>query len=181
MGQRTPRRLNFACGTDIRDGWVNMDVARLDGVGVVHDFNAFPYPFKDGAFDEIYASHALEHVDDLLRVMEEFQRILAPGGVVKALVPYFSSPNSYRDPTHRIWFTSQTFSYCAPGHYYSKARFVVRRRRMFLFSNAGFMRSAWYSWPFDALFTAFLPLYERFFCYWLPCSEIHFLLQVEKS
>jgi SAM-dependent methyltransferase len=154
-----------------------MDVVALKGVDVVHDFNVFPYPFKDSAFDLILANHALEHVNDLLRVMEEFQRILAPGGVVQVMVPYFSSPNAYRDPTHKIWFTSQTFSYCAPHHYYSKASFVVLKKRVFFFSNANFMTSKWYSWPLDTLFTLTLPLYERFLCYLFPISEIHFLLQ----
>ena len=175
-------KLNFASGRDIKQGYVNMDIVK--GSDVVHDFNKFPYPFKDNTFDEIYANHALEHVDDLLKVMAEFARILKPGGQVKVLVPYFASPNAYRDPTHKIWFTSATFSYAAADHFYSRvgnAGYVVLKKKLIFFSNAGFMRSKWYSWPFDFLLNGILPIYERFFCYMLPASEIHFLLKLEKN
>lgn len=173
-------KLNFACGRDIKNDHVNMDVAPLKGVDVVHDFNRIPYPFPANSFTEIYANHAMEHVDDLVKVMEEFQRILKPGGKVFVMTPYFASPNSHRDPTHKIWFTSTTFSYFHPIHYYSKAKFLVLRRKIIFFSNAGFMRSRWYSWPLDLVLNALLPIYERFFCYWFPASEIHFLLEVKK-
>jgi ubiquinone/menaquinone biosynthesis C-methylase UbiE len=175
------KRLNFASGPDRRPGYVNMDIAKLAGVDIVHDFNKFPYPFKAGTFDEIYASHALEHVNNLMKVMEEFDRILKPNGVVKVLVPYFASPNSHRDPTHKIWFTSATFTYVEPGHYYSTASFKTTKKRLIFFSNAGFMKSRWYSWPFDLILNAILPVYERFFCYILPASEIHFLLEKGKK
>ena len=175
-----PRKLNFAGGSDIRQGWLNMDLVKLKGVDLVWDGNKTPYPFPSDQFDEILANHALEHMDDLLCVMEEFHRILRPGGKVKVLVPYFASPNSHRDPTHKIWFTSATFSYFSPNSYYSKARFRVVRKRIIMFSNAGFLKSKWYSWPFDAIINATLPVYERFFPYWLPASEVHFELEVMK-
>ena len=47
-------KLNLGCGRDIREGYVNLDKAGLDGVDVVHDLNVFPYPFEDNEFDEIH-------------------------------------------------------------------------------------------------------------------------------
>jgi ubiquinone/menaquinone biosynthesis C-methylase UbiE len=32
-------------------------------VDVVHDLNAYPYPFPDNEFDFIEMSHIIEHVD----------------------------------------------------------------------------------------------------------------------
>jgi predicted SAM-dependent methyltransferase len=58
-------KLNFGCGEEIMEGFVNMDILKLEGVDVAHDFNKFPYPFKDNEFDEIYTSHVLEHLEDL--------------------------------------------------------------------------------------------------------------------
>ena len=40
------KKLNFGCGRDIREGYVNADIARLDGVDKVFDFNKFPYPIS---------------------------------------------------------------------------------------------------------------------------------------
>lgn len=172
------KKLNFACGNDIKKDHVNMDIADLKGIDVTHDFNEIPYPFKKQQFEEIYANHALEHVDDLISVMNEFYRILKTGGRVKVMVPYFASPNADRDPTHTRRFTSETFSYFRKGHYYTPdCSFNVLKKRVILFSNRGFMKSKWYSLPFDIVLNAVLPLYERFFCYLLPASEVHYLLE----
>ena len=41
------KKLNLGCGTDIKKGYINLDVAKLDGVDVVHDINRLPLPFKE--------------------------------------------------------------------------------------------------------------------------------------
>lgn len=40
-----------------------------------------------GPFDVAYASHALEHVDDPLKALREFHRVLSDGGVLQIVVP----------------------------------------------------------------------------------------------
>ncbi len=108
------RKLNLGCGRDIRppsEGWTNLDVVRLPGVDVVHDIFRRPYPFPDGHFSYILASHVLEHIpqrigdaDGLLHVVDELHRILAPGGILHVKVPhpdigaaaYFANPTHYR-------------------------------------------------------------------------------------
>ena len=69
------KKLNVGCGDDIKEGYTNLDFVKLGGVDVVHDLNKFPWPFKDNTFDRVYASHVLEHVDDLIKIMKEIQRI----------------------------------------------------------------------------------------------------------
>jgi SAM-dependent methyltransferase len=108
---QTMKKLNLGCGTDIRPGWVNLDIAALNGVDVVHDVNKTPYPFPDDTFDEIVAQDILEHVSDLGAVMMELHRILKPGGHVKIQVPHFSSRNNYADPTHKNRFSAVTFEF----------------------------------------------------------------------
>ena len=46
------------------------------------DLDRFPYPFRDNSFDELRAIHVIEHVSDVIRAMEEFHRVVAPGGRV---------------------------------------------------------------------------------------------------
>jgi SAM-dependent methyltransferase len=106
------RKLNLGCGTDIREGWVNLDIAALPGVDVVHDINVLPLPFEDGVFDEILCNDILEHVD-LVPVLKECHRILAPGGLMKIEVPHFTSNNNHVDPTHRNRFSVKTFRFFA--------------------------------------------------------------------
>jgi len=64
------KKLNLGCGKDIRKGYINLDLKKLPGVDIVHNINK-KFPFKTNSFDEIYASHILEHVDDLIFTMEE--------------------------------------------------------------------------------------------------------------
>ena len=67
----TRRVLDIGCGPNKVPGATGMDRRTMPGVDVVHDLNSRPDPFDDNAFDEIHARHVLEHVDDMIGVMEE--------------------------------------------------------------------------------------------------------------
>ena len=56
-------KLNLGCGNDIRPDYVNLDVADLEGVDVVHDLDQLPLPFDDESFREILCLDVFEHVD----------------------------------------------------------------------------------------------------------------------
>ena len=124
------KKLNFGCGNEIIKGYVNMDILKLPGVNVVHNFNKFPYPFKDNEFDEIYTSHVLEHLDDLIKVMVELKRICKPGAKIKIRVPHFSCGVSYRDPTHKRLFSYFTFDYFTEKCFYDLPNFKIKNRRL---------------------------------------------------
>lgn len=47
-------------------------------------------PFGDNHFDVILCNHVLEHVEDDIRVMKEFHRVLKPGGWAILQVPFFN-------------------------------------------------------------------------------------------
>lgn len=102
------KRLNVGCGTDIKKGWINLDVAKLKGVDVVHDVEKIPWPFKKEEFDEIVCQDLLEHVE-LVPVLKETHRILKKGGRLKIRVPHFTSTHNFEDPTHKRMFASRTF------------------------------------------------------------------------
>ncbi len=110
-GYRRLIRLNLGCGRDVRHGWVNVDKVKLDGVDVVHDLDMFPYPFDDNSVDYILMKHTLEHLDDVVRVMEECHRILKPNGRLEIIVPYYKYKSAFTDPTHRHFFTEQSMDY----------------------------------------------------------------------
>lgn len=105
------RKLSVGCGWDARDGWVNLDIAALPGVDVVHDLDDVPLPFSDGSFDHIECIDILEHVKDLPAVMRELHRILAPGGRIHIEGPHFTSYTWPTDPTHRRAFAINTFEF----------------------------------------------------------------------
>jgi len=114
-------KLNLGCGTDIREGYVNLDSTKLPGVQVVHDIQKLPLPFKNEEFDEILCQDVLEHVD-YPRVLKDLHRILKPGGKLSIRVPHFTSRNNYVDPTHVKRFSVRTFDYFIPDSHINKEK-----------------------------------------------------------
>jgi predicted SAM-dependent methyltransferase len=85
-------KLNLGCGNDIRPGYVNLDIVDYGG-NMIHDINTFPYPFPDNYFDEIYASHVLEHLNSFHNTVTELYRISKPGGILEVYAPFFLIQN----------------------------------------------------------------------------------------
>ncbi|MCG3770992.1 MAG: Demethylrebeccamycin-D-glucose O-methyltransferase [Nitrosomonadaceae bacterium] len=75
-----PKVLDLGCGNKKRPGAIGVDFNDRTAADVIHNLNSFPYPFDDSSFDEIYLDNALEHLDDVIRVMEEVYRLCKPGG-----------------------------------------------------------------------------------------------------
>jgi len=71
------------------EGFINVDL--LDCADVVHDLSTFPYPFEDDSVDEIYSSHCLEHLTEVMGVLYELTRICKVGAKVEIRVPHFGS------------------------------------------------------------------------------------------
>ena len=84
--------LDLGCGKRKRPGAIGIDNNPATDADVIHSLNVYPYPFEDSSFDEIYVDNVLEHLDDVVRTMEELHRISRPGGLVKVIVPYFRAP-----------------------------------------------------------------------------------------
>jgi SAM-dependent methyltransferase len=151
-------RLNVGCGRVPRPGWVNLDVAPLEGVDVVHDLERVPWPFPDDSFTEIEIINVLEHLPDTMIAMAELHRIAAPGGRVVVRVPYWNSPAAAADPTHKKIFNERTFDFFDPRtlqgrerSYYSTARFEIVRMDFYVGLSLAlpFLKVTWQ--PFKGL------------------------------
>ncbi len=68
-------------------------------------------PFKDESFDSINAIHVLEHIPNIVKVMNEAWRVLKPDGQFNVRVPLFPTIGSISDPTHVRFFIVPTFDY----------------------------------------------------------------------
>lgn len=133
-------KLNLGCGRDILEGYINLDVIKLEGVNVVWDLNKFPYPFQDNYFDEITTKSVLEHLSDIQKTLEELWRISKPNAVINILVPHFASLGATIDPTHKLFFSYYSFDYyCKEGisklyheydYYSQKANFRMIERKI---------------------------------------------------
>ena len=84
------------------------------GVDVVADLRA-GLPLADRSVDRIYAVHVLEHVLDLVPLMNELHRVLADDGVLHVLSPHWQAIGAVADPTHVKYLDVQTFKwFCGP-------------------------------------------------------------------
>jgi predicted SAM-dependent methyltransferase len=130
------KSLVIGCGRRPKKGAVNLDMEALPDVDVVHNLEVIPYPFADGEFEYIEAEDVLEHVDNLIGIMQELHRILAPGGTLWIRGPHALYPlQAWRDPTHKRLFVPGTFDNWDPstrdgkmyGHYFGTGKFKVTR------------------------------------------------------
>ncbi len=170
------RRLHIGCGKDIKKGFVNLDSVKLPGVDVVHDLNKQPYPFKSNEFSEVHAFMVLEHLENWTKCMEELYRITKPGAITRIKVPFFPSMYAVIDPTHRNFYTYNTFDYFDPTHglnYYFKAKFKVRKK---------YIRFSWN--PVLNLLSIPINWVPVFYCRYLggilPSNELYFELETIK-
>ena len=127
------KKLTIGCGKDIKKDFVNLDIVKLPGVDVVHNLNKYPWPFKDNEFEYIYCDNVLEHLEDIIKPVEEIWRISKPKAKTRIIVPIFPSVWSFCDPTHKSVYTYFTFNYFRPEdslNYYSKARFRIAKRKI---------------------------------------------------
>ena len=111
--------LDLGCGIRKRPGAVGVDIVPNPNVDIIHDLNKFPYPFENNSFDDIYLDNSIEHLNDLIKVMEEIHRISMPGAKITIRVPYFGCHFAI-DPTHKQYFCYHSFFYFDPTHEYHK-------------------------------------------------------------
>jgi Uncharacterized protein conserved in bacteria len=82
------KKLNLGCGSDILEGYVNVDIRKAKGVDVVVDITK-KLPFKDKSFEEVLAQDVLEHLilADQENLLLEINRILIDSGTLKIRTP----------------------------------------------------------------------------------------------
>ena len=107
-------KLDLGCGPAKRGpDYVGVDALDGPAVDVVGDVVAVLRELGDESVTDVYSSHLFEHVDDLETLVSELERVLVVGGTLTVVVPHFSNPYYYSDPTHRRPFGLYTFSYFA--------------------------------------------------------------------
>jgi predicted SAM-dependent methyltransferase len=178
--------LDLGCGNRKKSGAIGIDLNPDSDADIIHDLNKFPYPFEDSMFDEIYLDNVIEHLDSVLKVMEELNRISKPGGIIIIKVPYFRSRYASIDPTHKHYFTVESFTYFDPDHIhhnlypYSKCLFKTTKvifnedLEPYIFKNIlknGFLK----------LCNKYPIYYEIYLSHFFPLDELTFYLKTIKK
>lgn len=67
--------------------------------------------FSDGELDFVVSRHNLEHYVDVVKTLQEWKRVLRPGGTLAAIVPDERVGDTvFLDPSHKHCFTPDSLS-----------------------------------------------------------------------
>ncbi len=184
--------LDIGCGKRKIKGAIGIDCEKDSDADLICDLNKFPYSFKNNTFDLIYCFDILEHLNDIIKVIDELYRISKQEAKIIISVPHFSSHNSYTDLTHKRAFAVRSFDFFVKEESsvvkYSnqKSQFRIIKKEIipnrFIFK----FNKKWIKIPNIPLkyIINFSPLtqdiYERFFPFILTAEAVHFELKVIK-
>lgn len=106
--------LELGCGSRKRHPEaIGVDLLDSPCVDIVGDVFEVLGAIAPASVSQVFSYHFFEHIEDLGLLLDALARVLEPGGRLKIVVPHFSSPFFYSDPTHRTFFGLYTFSYFA--------------------------------------------------------------------
>ncbi len=166
--------VDVGCGGAKLAGALGVDASPGPGVDVVADLDRYPWPFPDNSFDILNCNNVVEHIDNVVKTMEELHRIGKNGAVIIIDTCHFAHPNSYRDPTHKWHFTFGTFDYFTGDiEYprYSECTFRMLKKE-FRFKKKHCR---------GRLYAFFSPRrYEKYYCHSCPPDGLHFELEIVK-
>ena len=192
LEEARPLRIDLGSGTRPRPGFYALDHLELEGVDIVADLNRPLELLPDSCAEYVFSSHALEHVQDIVTLLGEMHRITRPGGLIEIVVPHFSNPYYYSDPTHVRFFGLYTMNYFVDTEkqpaawrvpaFYSKTRFDMESVKLSFYRS-----NLW-----DRLFVPLLrylvnrspgaqDFYERRLCWMLPAAEIRYRMRPDKA
>lgn len=127
------RALDVGCRAGKQTAWlrergydvVSIDIEKQWEDCRVVDANE-PLPFADAAFDLVWCSEVIEHLDDPPAVLDEFRRVTRPGGDILLTTPnsymlplqflrlFGLTPQKLQNPGHRHFFNLDDIRRLAP-------------------------------------------------------------------
>ena len=170
--------LDLGCGRNKFPGAVGLDYAGNSVADVQHDLDVYPYPVAASGFDVILLRNVIEHVRNVVGLMEEVHRVGKAGADVIITTPHFSSLYSYQDPTHLRHLALDSMDYFTTdtkhSNFYSSCRFRIVAK------GFDFGRSFPFSSVARALAAISTHKYEKHFAFMFPANSLWFHLRIEK-
>jgi ubiquinone/menaquinone biosynthesis C-methylase UbiE len=182
------RHLELGCGPQKHHpDAIGVDSSDHPAVDVVATAEELLASLAAASVATISSYHFLEHVDDLGVLLAQAARVLEDGGTFRAVVPHFSSPYYYSDPTHRHFFGLYTLGYFVEETplrrkvptYGTPLPFIQQRVHLGFKSPRPFygryiLKRA-IGWLVN-LNRYTQELYEENFSWWFPCYEVEHVL-----
>jgi ubiquinone/menaquinone biosynthesis C-methylase UbiE len=170
--------LDLGCGKKKCPGSVGVDINPNSDADIIHDLNVFPYPFENSSFEYCFLDNSLEHFDNTIKVMEEIYRILKLEGTCKIIVPYFRSRYAYIDPTHKKFFTIDSFMYFDPDNfYYKNLGYTKAKFKILKISFNETLKKTFFVKVLTRFANKHKHFYEQYLSHYFPLDDITFYLK----
>jgi len=106
--------LDLGCGTRKRPGLTGIDRVGSEEI-IAWDLESW-LPGDLGPQDVIVADNILEHINNLIPLMNVCRKALLPNGRMHVRVPSATTAAAFQDPTHVRYFVPETFDYFDIAH-----------------------------------------------------------------
>ncbi len=183
--------IELGCGrSKLRPDSTGIDALAFPGVDIVGALPAALADVRSSSVDIVFSHHFLEHLDDIDELMAECRRILRPAGTFIAVVPHFSNPYYYSDPTHRLQFGLYSMSYHAADaiHRRQLDEYAVDSEPHFRLVEVRYSFKTSVRRPLEFVvarplelavnrWVRFREFYERRLVWLWPCAELRFVLE----
>lgn len=111
-----PIIIDLGAGPNKFPGSFGVDLNGRSGADLVCDLER-PLPLQDNSVHGIHSAHVLEHIRNLVQLMEEIYRVCKHDATVVISVPYYTSRGAFTDPEHIRFYTEYTFQRFEPPTY----------------------------------------------------------------
>ena len=160
---------------------IGLDFYDNSQADVIYDLEKGKLPFKDNEFDGIIAIHVLEHIKNVLPLINEMWRVTKPNGIINLEMPYFASSLAHSSIDHVRFFSYTSFhpyrKEDATHHLWDPVTFEVKPT--YCFSGHFGLRTV--GKVIDFFSNRYPRIYQRLFCFVFPSEVIKFKLKVVKS
>lgn len=145
-----PIKIHIGSGGKNHKDYYNLDVCALDNIDIVADLNQSLDMLPDNSVSAVYSRHTFEHIQNFSDLMAELHRICTSNAIIEIIVPHFSNPYYYSDPTHVRFFGLYTMHYFTenskqPGSrklptFYTNSRYIINKTYIDFYKTSIFDR-----------------------------------------
>jgi len=172
--------LDVGCGRSKTPGAIGIDrrvredMSMDTQLDINHDLSQFPWPIEDNSIDLIICQHVIEHLHDIVGTMEEFNRIVRPGGKIFIETPHYTWFEAFRHYEHCHQFSVGAFDYFLKGNPHYRTDFQRVDRKIY-FDDLTYIVGIGF------LANAFPRLYEKRLAFIFPATSFSVTYVVDKG